>query len=175
MPDTYDRIRHVLTRLAEEDSWNTTELAEAIEEEAPAEFQFRRGEDEYCMSAESIRRILRLTVDLDLSERIANARNAIKLTDRGAKCLRSERQCALQIRACVTAFLEDNYVGVEQIRESISAIQLPAVPDAKTIFLDLSRNPRMTLTEKTFRTMMYLLWRTGGAERAVKVLYGFKS
>lgn len=171
MADTYDRIRYALGRLADKDSWNTTQLAQAIQEDAPIEFRFRRGQTDHYMSVSSIRRILRLAVDLDLAERVTNERNTIKLTDRGAKCLRSEKQCALQVRACVTTFLDNNNVGLDRVKDAVSAIRLPNVPDAKTIFIELSADPRMTMGEKLFRTMMYLLWRAGGAERAVKVLY----
>ena len=171
MADTYDRIRYALGRLAEDDSWNTTELAETIQSDKPIEFRFRRGQTDQYMSITSIRRILRLGLSLDLAEAIPNQRNSIKITDRGRKCLKSEAQCALQIRACVTTFLDDHGVGLDKVKEVVSAIRLPKVPDAATLFDELSRDPKMKLTESSFRTMMYLLARAGGAERAVKVLY----
>jgi hypothetical protein len=171
MADTYDRIRFAVGRLAEKTSWNTTELAEAIQSEKPVEFRFRRGQTDQYMSIPSIRRILRLVVSLDLAEADTNQRNAIKITERGKRSLRSDTQCALQVRACVTTFLDDNGVTLDKVKAIVSELRLPKVPDATTIFEELSKDPTVKLNENSFRTMMYLLAKAGGADRAIKVLY----
>jgi hypothetical protein len=172
MATTYDRIRLVLVRLRRRSSWDIADLAEQIRNGKQPEFKVRGDgtSPEDYMSAASIRRLVRLMIDLDLIELVAGANNNIRISEAGDTAI-AQDNFDLQIRSSVRSYLYKNDVGMDKVKAAASALVWPDLPSADAIHDRLSNPNGIKVSAERFRTLMYLYAKAGGAERVVSVYY----
>ncbi|BCO59624.1 hypothetical protein LTQ56_17690 [Mycobacterium intracellulare subsp. intracellulare] len=171
MASTYDRVRVILGRIARRTSWDIDKLADSIRDDKLAEFRFRGDgtEPDHYMSSASIRSIIRLMGEL----RIVDLQSGkAKATVLGERCNGDDERFARQIQLSVKELLSNDGIDQARLKGAVARIQLPNVPDADTIFDELTADgPVGKMTAPRFRKLMYLWSSSGGIERVVRAHY----
>lgn len=122
------------------------------------------------MSAASIRRLVRLIMDLELIELVAGTNNKIKISDAG-KTAMTQDNFDLQLLSAIRSYFYRSGIGMDKIKAAAAALAWPDLPSADAIHDRLSTPNAINVPADRFRTLMYLYATAGGAKRIVSVYY----
>ncbi len=174
MATTYDRIRALLEQVRRNEGAGPRardyyDLAEYLASRQIKEFIIDAEENRFLSTA-AIRKLLRLLSDMKLVE-IGEQDKVVRLAAAGRQALQGTNYDRMVSQAALE-FLGEYDITIQTIVDTITSVKLPDVPEAETIYSELSGTRKEDLGFDRFRMILYLLYWTKRLNREVKVLYG---